>query len=231
MMDTTRGKVLFMTSAVNLLIMKDGSHFPTGYWTKELRTTYRVFRDAGYEVDFATPRGRRAVADERSLQGEDLARPDEMQRRLERPLALEEVDPDEYAAVFIPGGHGPLQDLAPEPAAGRLLTRMHELGRPIGAICHGPAALLAAKRQDGSATFAGYRMTGYTDQEEDQSGVAANMCRLVQDSLESMGAGFVPGAPFEAHVETDRELHTGQNGQSSAQIGASMVAALGSPAS
>lgn len=227
----TRGKVLFMTSAVHLLIMKDGSHFPTGYWSKELRTTYRVLRDAGYAVEFATPAGRRAVADQRSIQGEDLGKPDEMRQGLEDPLALDDVDPGGYAAFFIPGGHGPVQDLAPNPAAGRLLTGMHDLGRPIGAICHGPAALLAARRPDGSATFTGYRLTGYTDQEEEQSGLAPNMPSLVQDSLEAMGAGFVPGEPFEPHVENDRELHTAQNGQSSGLIGQSMVAALQARAS
>lgn len=154
-----------------------------------------------------------------------------MRQGLDHPMVLENVDAGEYAAIFIPGGHGPLQDLVPNAAAGRLLTAMHDLGRPIGAICHGPVALLAAKQADGSATFAGYRLTGYTDLEEEQSGLAPNMHSLVQDSLESMGAGFVPGAPFEPHAEEDRELHTAQNGQSSALIGANMVAALDGHAS
>lgn len=224
--NATRGKVLFLTSAVHLLNMKDGSHFPTGYWSRELRTTYQAFRDAGYEVEAATPQGRQAVADQRSLQGEDLKKPDEMRQSLDRPLALDDVDLSQYVAIFIPGGHGPLQDLSANPEVGRLLSEMHELGRPIGAICHGPAAFLAARREDGTPTFTGYRMTGYTDQEEEQSGLAPNMHFLVQDSLEAIGAGFVTGEPFEPHVEADRELYTAQNGQSSALIGERMVAAL-----
>lgn len=103
---------------------------------------------------------------------------------------------------------------------------MLDFGRPIGAICHGPAALLAAKREDGSASFAGYRLTGFTDQEEEQTGLAANMSFLLQDELEAMGAHFVPGAPFEPHIENDRVLHTGQNTESSSLIAASMLAAI-----
>lgn len=227
---TANGRILFMTSGVHLLIMKDGSHFPTGYWSKQLRTTYRVFREADYLVDCATLGGQRAVPDQRSLQGEDLSTPDEMRQGLDHPLRLEDVDLAQYAAILVPGGHGVLQDLAANPTAGRMLTEMHEDGRPIGGVCHGPAAMLAAKRPDGSATFADFQMTGCTDQEEEQSGLAPNMRVLLQDSLEAMGARFVAGTPFEPHVENDRGVFTAQNGESSALIAQRMLDSLHSSA-
>jgi putative intracellular protease/amidase len=223
--NAARGQVLCMVSGAHLLTMKDGSHFPTGYWARELRTPYRAFRDAGYAVEFATPAGHPPDADQRSLLGEHAERLAEIEG-LDRPFAFDEVDAARYAAVFVPGGHASLEDLAPNPAGGRLLTEMLDLDRPVGAICHGPAALLAAKREDGSATFAGYRMTGFTDQEEEQTGLASNMRYLLQDSLEAMGGHFVPGAPFEPHIENDRNLHTGQNAESAALFAAGMLAAV-----
>jgi putative intracellular protease/amidase len=145
---------------------------------------------------------------------------------LDHPLALKDVDAADYAAVYVPGGHAPLEDLPRDPDAGRLLTGMLDLDRPVGALCHGPAALLAAEREDGSPTFAGYRMTAFTDEEEEMTGLASNMRYLLQDSLERMGAHFVPGVSFEPHIENDRNLHTGQNSESSALFAAGMLAAI-----
>jgi putative intracellular protease/amidase len=223
--NAARGKVLCIVSGAHLLTMKDGSHYATGFWSEELHRPYRAFRDAGYAVDFATPVGRRPTPDQRSLQGAGARRLQDVDG-LDRPIALDEADAADYAAAFVPGGHAPLEDLPTDPSVGRLVTGLLDLGRPIGALCHGPAALLAAKRADGSVPFAGYRLTGFTDEEEEQTGLAANMSFLLQDSLEAMGAHFVPGAPFEPHIENDRNLHTGQNAQSSALIAASMLAAI-----
>lgn len=221
----TRGKVLFILSGAHLLTMKDGSYYPTGYWSEELLTPYRAFREDGYRVEFATPVGHQPLPDERSLHGSEEHQLDEIDG-LEEPVALDDVEAAGYAAVFVPGGHAPLEDLATDAVAGRLLTDMLELGRPVGAVCHGSAAMLTARREDGSPTFAGYRMTGFTDEEEQRSGLAGNLRFLLQDELEAMGADFVAGAPFEAHVENDRNLHTGQNPQSSTLIAAGMLAAL-----
>jgi putative intracellular protease/amidase len=214
-----------MVSASHLLTMKDGSHYATGFWSEELHKPYRAFRDAGFAVDFATPAGHVPIPDQRSLQGEHQRKLDQVEG-LDRPMALDDVDAASYVALYVPGGHAPLEDIASDQTAGRLLTEAIDLDRPVGALCHGPAALLTAKREDGSPTFAGYRVTGFTDQEEEQTGLASNMRYLVQDSLEAMGAYFVPGAAFEPHIENDRNLHTGQNSQSSALLAAGMLAAI-----
>lgn len=165
----TRGKVLCVVSGAHLLTMKDGSHYATGFWSEELHRPYRAFRDAGYAVDFATPVGRRPMPDQRSLRGDGARRLHEVEG-LDQPIPLDAVEPADYAAVFVPGGHAPLEDLPTDPSAGRVVGAMLDLERPVGALCHGPAALLGARREDGSAPFAGYRLTGFTDEEEEQMG-------------------------------------------------------------
>jgi len=104
-----------------------------------------------------------------------------------------------------------MEDLAIDPAAGRLLTRALDTGRTLGVLCHAPAALLASRRDDGSWPFAGYRMTGFTDAEERLGGLAEKAPWLVQSRLVELGADFVEQTPFGAHIEVDRTLFTGQN--------------------
>ncbi|MFD0634378.1 type 1 glutamine amidotransferase domain-containing protein [Catenulispora yoronensis] len=220
-----RPRVLFIVSRAHQLTMKDGSLHTTGYWAEELLVPYHAFTEAGYDVKFATPVGQAPQPDPRSLSAHDDA---DLQRilDLQNPLVLDDVEVGGYEAVFVPGGHAPLEDLATDEVAGELITEALAAGMPVGAVCHGPAALLAARRADGTPTIAGYRLTGFTDEEEEQGGLAPNMRYLLQDELANLGAEFVEGPPFQSHTETDRNLHTGQNPQSSAQIAADMLEAL-----
>ncbi|NUP53974.1 MAG: type 1 glutamine amidotransferase domain-containing protein [Catenulispora sp.] len=220
-----RPRVLFIVSRAHQLTMRDGTLHTTGYWAEELLVPYHAFTQAGYDVEFATPVGLEPQADPRSLSAHDDA---ELRRivDLQNPLVLDDVEGEEYAAVFVPGGHAPLEDLATDKVAGDLITAALAAGKPVGAVCHGPAALLAARRADGTPAVAGYRLTSFTDEEEKQGGLAPNMRYLLQDELVALGADFVEGPPFQSHTETDRNLHTGQNPQSSAQIAADMLAAL-----
>lgn len=221
-----RPRVLFIVSRARQLTMRDGSLLTTGYWAEELLVPYRAFTEAGYDVEFATPVGMAPQPDPRSLSAQDDA---ELRRivDLQNPLVLDDVELDEYDALFVPGGHAPMEDLATDRVAGDLITAALAAGKPVGAVCHGPAALLAARRPDGKPAVAGYRLTGFTDEEEKQGGLAGNMRYLLQDRLIALGADFVKGSPFQPHTETDRSLHTGQNPQSSARIAADMLEALG----
>ncbi|NUR31382.1 MAG: type 1 glutamine amidotransferase domain-containing protein [Catenulispora sp.] len=221
-----RPRVLFVVSRARQLTMRDGSLLTTGYWAEELLVPYRAFTEAGYDVEFATPVGLAPQPDPRSLSAQDDA---ELRRivDLQNPLVLDDVESDGHDAVFVPGGHAPMEDLATDRVAGDLITAALAAGKPVGAVCHGPAALLAARRPDGTPTVAGYRLTGFTDEEEKQGGLAGNMRYLLQERLIALGADFVEGSPFQPHTETDRNLHTGQNPQSSALIAADMLEALG----
>jgi putative intracellular protease/amidase len=221
-----RPRVLFLVSRSHQLTMRDGTLLTTGYWAEELLVPYRAFTDAGYDVEFATPAGMAPQPDPRSLSAHDDA---ELRRivDLQNPLVLDDIELDDgYDAVFVPGGHAPMEDLATDRVAGDLITAALAAGKPVGAVCHGPAVLLAARRPDGTPTVAGYRLTGFTDEEEKQGGLAGNMRYLLQEQLIALGADFVEGPPFQPHTETDRDLHTGQNPQSSARIAVDMLEAL-----
>jgi putative intracellular protease/amidase len=221
-----RPRVLFLVSGAHQLTMKDATLLTTGFWAEELLVPYHSFTQAGFDVKFATPVGLVPQPDPRSLNAQDGAELDHIPD-LRSPLVLDDVEVDGYEAVFVPGGHAPLEDLATDRVAGRLITEALAAGKPVGAVCHGPAALLAARRDDGTPTIAGYRLTGFTDEEERQGGLADNMRYLLEDKLVELGADFVEGPAFRPHTETDRNLHTGQNPQSSAQIASDMLEALG----
>lgn len=229
-------KILFVVTGVDRWTLADGTGHPTGFWAEELVAPYRAFSQAGYEIVVATPGGVIPTVDQGSLSadvngGQDgadaLVAELEAITALKNPIKIEEADPADYAAVFYPGGHGPMEDLAVNADSGRLLTAALDSGKPLGVVCHGPAALLAAERADGTSAFAGYRLTGFTNAEETQAGFADKAKWLLEDRLTALGADFQAGEPWGPHVVVDRNLYTGQNPASSAPLAAEMLKALG----
>ncbi|WP_030704990.1 MULTISPECIES: type 1 glutamine amidotransferase domain-containing protein [unclassified Streptomyces] len=229
-------KILFVVSGADHWTLADGSAHPTGFWAEEAVTPYRAFTGAAHEVVVATPGGVVPTVDRGSLapdvnggqEGADaVAAGLEAFEELRRPVALEDVDLDAYDAVFYPGGHGPMEDLAVDPASGRLLAKTLASGKPLGVVCHGPAALLAATGPDGANVFAGYRLTGFTNAEEAQAGLAERAKWLLQDRLVELGADFQEGEPWAPFIITDRNLITGQNPASSAPLAQELLSRLG----
>ncbi len=227
-------KVLFVVTGAQFWTLADGSHHPTGFWAEELVAPYRAFTGAGYEVVVATPGGVVPVVDEGSLAAQVNGGTDRAEaiaaelaaiEQLRAPLSLEKVDLADYVAVFYPGGHGPMEDLAVDPTSGKLLVNALASGRPLGIVCHAPAALLATEGAEGSV-FSGYRLTGFTNAEETQAGLADKAIWLLQDRLVALGADFREAEPWAEHIEVDRNLYTGQNPASSAALAAEMVKAL-----
>lgn len=227
-------KILFVLTAADHWTLADGSAHPTGFWAEEAVAPYRAFTAAGYEVEVATPGGVRPTVDQGSLgadanggqeQADAVANGLATFTELDHPVELNDVDLADYAAVFYPGGHGPMEDLAVDATSGRLLTEALESGKPLGVVCHAPAALLATE-QGGSSPFAGYRLTAFTNAEEQQVGLAEKAKWLVQDRLVALGADFQEGTPWEPHVIVDRNLFTGQNPASSAPLADQIVKSL-----
>ncbi|MCD0486204.1 type 1 glutamine amidotransferase domain-containing protein [Streptacidiphilus sp. ASG 303] len=229
--------VLFVVTGADHWTLADGTPHPTGFWAEELAAPHRVLREAGCEVTIATPGGVVPTVDAGSLTpdangGKEHADEvasylESIRADLEHPAKLEEVDLDRYDAVLYPGGHGPMEDLAVDAGSGRLLTAALDSGKPLGVLCHAPAALLAARREDGSWPFAGYRLTGFSNDEERAVGLADKAPWLLQDRLEELGADYRSEAPFSEHTVTDRNLHTGQNPASSERLARELLAALG----
>jgi putative intracellular protease/amidase len=154
----------------------------------------------------------------------------------QHPLRLSELTDDELAgfdAVFTPGGHGPMVDMADNPDVGRLLHILHDKNAPIASLCHGPALLLSApERPDGLWLFDGYRLTCFTDEEEDQTEAGRlGMAWLLDTALKNAGAVFDDGpSAWTSHVVVDRNLITGQNPGSSDAIADAVVKKLTAPA-
>jgi putative intracellular protease/amidase len=227
-------KILFVVTGARHWTLADGSEHPTGYWAEELVAPYKTFTEAGYEVEFATPGGVTPVVDKASLapdvnggqeQADAIAATIEGIAGLSSPLKLEDVRLADYTSVFYPGGHGPMEDLAVNADSARLLVETLRSGRPLGIVCHAPAALLATEA-DGASPFAGYRLTGFTNAEEQQAGLAEKAKWLLQDRLVTLGAEFDEGEPWQPHTVVDRNLYTGQNPASSAPLSRQILEAL-----
>ncbi|GAB2724507.1 type 1 glutamine amidotransferase domain-containing protein [Kitasatospora kifunensis] len=228
-------KILFVLTGADHWTLADGTKHPTGFWAEEAVAPYKAFKAAGHEIVVATPGGVIPTVDEGSLApqfngGEEGAKKiaDTLASitELRHPIKLEDVVPGGYDAVFYPGGHGPMEDLAVDSDSGALLTLTLKSGKPLGVVCHAPAALLAARDEVGGSPFAGYRLTGFTNVEESQAGFADRAKWLLQDRLVEIGADFQEGEPWAPHVVVDRNLITGQNPASSAPLAAELLKKL-----
>lgn len=220
-------KVLFIVSGATYLVLKDGTRHATGYWAEEFAMPYKALTDAGHEVVVATPGGTTPNVDMMSLRpsmagGEqgalDLEAIIRSAETMRRPIQLSDVRLEDYDAVYLPGGHGPMQDLAYDADAGRLLTAALASGKPLAIVCHAPAALLAT-RIHGKSPFEGYRITCFTNEEEEGVGLASACQWLLEDEVqEKVGVNFSRGPIWEPYMVEDRNLITGQNPHSAAVL-------------
>ncbi|MFD6158653.1 type 1 glutamine amidotransferase domain-containing protein [Nocardia sp. NPDC060256] len=229
-------KLLFVLTGADTWTLADGTPHPTGFWAEEFAVPYEAAKAAGHEIVVATPGGVVPPVDQGSLSPDFNGGQEGADQRaavlaaateLQHPIKLSEVDLADYAGVFYPGGHGPMEDLAVNAESGELLTAALQSGKPLAIVCHGPAALLAAVGADGSNSFAGYTLTGFTNEEERQGGLADKAKWLLQDRLVEAGADFQEGEPWAPKVVVDRNLITGQNPSSSAPVAAELLRAIG----
>jgi putative intracellular protease/amidase len=207
---------------------------PTGFWLEELATPYYVFRDAGFAVDLASPKGGKAPHDPKSLDREGN-RPASVVRfladaeataRVERTLALADVKDDGYAAIFLAGGHGTMWDLPADERLAALLGAQFDRGAVVAAVCHGPAGLVGAKAKDGRSILAGKKVTSFTDAEEDAIQLTKVMPFLLETRLRGLAGSFVGGAMWKPHAVRDGNLITGQNPQSSEPVARLVIEAV-----
>ncbi|MGW2288782.1 type 1 glutamine amidotransferase domain-containing protein [Streptomyces phaeochromogenes] len=228
-------KILFVMTGADGWTLADGTRHPTGFWADEAVVPYEAFKAAGHEITVATPGGVVPPADPASLSagangGEENAAAVravvEGAAEFRIPVVLADVRPEDFDAVYVPGGHGPMEDLAVDADSGRILTWAVESGLPVGVVCHGPAALLAAVKADGANAFAGYRGTAFTNAEEQLAGSADNALWLLQDRLTEAGLKVEVGEPWAPHVEVDRNVVTGQNPASSGPLAAELLKKL-----
>ena len=228
--------ILMVVSAADSLTMRDGSEHPTGYWAEELVESHRVLRDAGHTVRIATPGGVKPTVDQVSLAPESAGSPEKaaaftqyisfIDAELSSPLLLADVDMAEYDAVVMPGGHGPMADLAFDKDLGRILITADADGKVIAPFCHGPAGLLSAETDNGDFVFAGRKVTVFTDEEELNGGTGENTPWFVEEVLRNKGAEVETGPAWTSYVVRDRNLISGQNPQSSEDVAKAVISAL-----
>jgi putative intracellular protease/amidase len=218
--------------------MKDGSALPAGFWAEELVDPYQILTAAGIDVVLATPGGAAAPLQEYSLDESmtgSAERTAEMRAALAgladalaHPRAFAALDPGSIDAVFVPGGTGPMEDLYDDADLGRILVALQARTAPIATVCHGTIALLSAW-SGGAWIFAGYQMTGYSDEEESQGGPGDSAPFTLESKLRAKGANYTAGAPWSEFTVTDRNLISGQNPGSAAAVARQLVIALGRP--
>ena len=206
---------------------------PTGFWLEEFAAPWYVFRDAGIEVTLASPAGGQPPLDPKSdepdaqTEATDRFRADSAaQQALASTHRLSEINIDEYDAVFYPGGHGPLWDLAEDRHSIALIEKYWASGKPVATVCHAPGVLRHAKKPDGTPLVQGKRVTGFTNSEEDGVGLTNVVPFLVEDALKQNGGQFERTDDWGEFAIADGHLITGQNPASSAIAAQELVKLL-----
>jgi putative intracellular protease/amidase len=194
----------------------------TGFWLEEFAAPYYVFTDAGAQVTLVSPKGGQPPLDPKSDEPDaqtDATRrfkaDDAAQSALARTGKLADVSGDGFDAVFYPGGHGPLWDLAEDKHSIQLIESSIAAGRPVAAVCHAPAVLRRTRAADGSPLVKGRKVTGFTNSEEAAVQLTDVVPFLVQDMLIENGGDYSKAADWQSHVVSDGLLITGQNPASS----------------
>lgn len=184
----------------------------TGIWFTEFSEPFAVFVKAGLAVTVASPRGGPAPVDPRSYpDASAIAGVREALAALNVTTRLSRIDPRAFDAIFFPGGHGPMFDLATLPLAKRVIADFWRANKPVAAVCHGPASLLDVVLPGGTTLLRGKRVTGFTKGEDAADPLFSKMPFSLQERMQSEGAHFVEKPPQTEHVEVDGRLVTGQN--------------------
>ena len=205
----------------------------TGFWLEEFAAPYYIFKDAGAEVVLASPAGGQPPLDPKSDSADfqtDLTQrfkaDPAAQRELANTLKLDSVRQEEFDAVFYPGGHGPLWDLAESQTSIALIEAFTRAGKLTGFVCHAPGVLRHVKAASGEPLVKGRQVTGFTNGEEADVELTDIVPFLVEDELIALGANYQKGPNWGSFIVEDGQLITGQNPGSSEAVAKALVAAL-----
>lgn len=202
---------------------------PSGFYLSEVSHPHRVLAEAGYAIDFVSPRGGKTHVD-----GFDLEDPinaafwndPALRGATENTLAPAQVNPDAYAAIFYAGGHATMWDLPDNAELAAIAARIYERGGVVAAVCHGPAGLVNIKLSDGRYLVDGKDVAAFTNDEERAVGLHDTVPFLLADALKERGARHLPAPNFQAQVVVSERLVTGQNPASAKGVGEAMLRLL-----
>ena len=205
----------------------------TGFWLEEFAAPFYVLKDAGHRITLASPQGGQPPIDPKSAEPDSQTaatrrfdQDEEAKVQLASTRKLADVDPAQFDAVFYPGGHGPLWDLAEDRNSKQIIETTLRAGKPVAAVCHAPAVFRHTLAEDGSPLVKGRRVTGFTNSEEAAVGLVDVVPFLVEDMLEERGGNYSKGGDFQPYVVRDGLLITGQNPASSEPAAEALLKAL-----
>ena len=205
----------------------------TGFWLEEFAAPYYVFKDAGADITLASPKGGQPpldpgsdTEDAQTAATERFKSDADAQKVLAHTEVLSSIDAAGFDAIFYPGGHGPLWDLAEDADSIRLIETFAHSDRPVGAVCHAPAVFKHPKGADGKPLVAGKTVTGFTNTEEEGVGLTDVVPFLVEDMLKANGGNYEKGDDWASFVVTDGKLVTGQNPASSEEAARKLLEML-----
>ncbi len=223
-------KILFILTSNSELVNTDSK---TGVWLGEFTDPYYEFIDKGYTVDLSSPLGGKPPIDPRSQLTENITssnrrfkKDEKAQKDFEFTQKLSEIKAEDYDALFLPGGHGPMGDLAIDEDTSRLVLEFYKEQKPIAAVCHGPAALLTAAIEEPSL-LQGREVTGFSNTEEKMVGLRNNLPFSLEDRLKTLGANYSTATiPFTSKVKVSGNLVTGQNPASAEKTAKELIKLL-----
>lgn len=205
----------------------------TGFWLEEFTTPYYYLIDNGAKVTLASPKGGQPPIDPTSAKDANQTKSTkrfyddtELQEKLSKTQKLAEVSAKDYDAVFYPGGHGPLWDLAESEDSARLIEAFYNTNKPVSFVCHAPAALKKVKGISGEPLVKGKKVTGFTNTEEEQAGLTNVVPFLVEDMLKENGGIYSKAEDYKEYAIEDGLLITGQNPASSEKVAALLLKQL-----
>ena len=205
----------------------------TGFWLEEFAAPYYLLKDAGAAVTLASPKGGEPPLDPKSALPENVTestrrfRTDPVvQAALANTRKLEDVSADAYDAVFYPGGHGAMWDLPDNAISIALVEAFVRAGKPVGAVCHSPSALVNVRQTDGEYLIKGKRVTGFANSEEDAVGLTEVVPFLLEERLRESGGLYSKGPDWAPYVQVDGMLVTGQNPASSGPVAQALLKLL-----
>lgn len=212
-------KILFVVTSHN---KKGNTGEATGYYLAEVSHPWKVLTDAGYEIDFVSPKGGNPPVD-----GFDLSDPDNKSfwedslyhNKISHSLKPSEVKAGEYAAIYYAGGHGAMWDLADDKGIANIASAIYEKKGIVAAVCHGPAGLLAIKLANGKYLVEGKKVNGFSNEEEAIVKLSDVVPFLLEDQLKKRGGIYEKSGPWQEHLVVDQRLITGQNPQSAKAVG------------
>jgi putative intracellular protease/amidase len=220
-------KVLFVLTSHDQL---GNTGEKTGFWIEEFATPYYALTDQGIEVTIASPKGGQPPIDPKSnlpdystTSTKRFFSDAQTQKKLSQSVALKNVNPKDYDAVFYPGGHGPLWDLAEDNTSVKLIEDFYNSNKPVAFVCHAPGVLKNVKDRSGVPIVKGKKVTGFKNSEEAAVKLTNVVPFLVEDMLKANGGLYLHGDDWKPFVTQDGLLITGQNPASSELVAEKLI--------